>query len=100
MTAVIDTATELDPRHPAVRLTALFDADSLQWLHAPDRSGMASALGRVDGTPTVAFCSDPTVMGGAMGVDGCRVVVADPAGHVHQVILILINFAQVFRGKR
>ncbi|GAB3251564.1 acyl-CoA carboxylase subunit beta [Alteromonas gracilis] len=75
MTAVIDTATELDPRHPAVRLTALFDADSLEWLHAPDRSGMASALGRVDGTPTVAFCSDPTVMGGAMGVDGCRVVV-------------------------
>ena len=65
----------LDPRHPAVRLTALFDEGTLEWLHAPDRSGMASALGRVDGAHVVAFCSDPTVMGGAMGDEGCKVVV-------------------------
>ena len=36
---------------------------------------MLAAVGRVDGTPVVAFCSDATVMGGAMGDVGCRVVV-------------------------
>ena len=36
---------------------------------------MLAAIGRVHGTPVVAFCSDATVMGGAMGDVGCRVVV-------------------------
>ena len=40
-----------------------------------DDSGMLAAVGRVDGTPVVAFSSDATVMGGAMGDEGCRVVV-------------------------
>jgi acetyl-CoA/propionyl-CoA carboxylase carboxyl transferase subunit len=34
-----------------------------------------AARGRVSGTRAVAFCTDATVMGGAMGVDGCRHVV-------------------------
>ena len=40
-----------------------------------DDSGMLAAVGNVDGTRMVAFCSDATVMGGAMGDVGCRVVV-------------------------
>jgi len=36
---------------------------------------MLAAVGTVDGTRVVAFCSDATVMGGAMGDDGCKVVV-------------------------
>ena len=36
---------------------------------------MLAAVGPVDGTRVVAFCSDATVMGGAMGDVGCRVVV-------------------------
>jgi acetyl-CoA/propionyl-CoA carboxylase carboxyl transferase subunit len=36
---------------------------------------MLAATGTVNGSPVVAFCSDATVMGGAMGVDGCEVVV-------------------------
>jgi acetyl-CoA/propionyl-CoA carboxylase carboxyl transferase subunit len=36
---------------------------------------MLAAVGTVHGTPVVAFCSDATVMGGAMGHDGCKVVV-------------------------
>jgi acetyl-CoA/propionyl-CoA carboxylase carboxyl transferase subunit len=36
---------------------------------------MLAAVGMVDGTPAVAFCSDATVMGGAMGDLGCKVVV-------------------------
>src|SRR4051794_10306680 len=36
---------------------------------------MLAAVGKIDGSPVVAFCSDATVMGGAMGDLGCRVVV-------------------------
>ena len=36
---------------------------------------MLAARGTVPGTPAIAFCTDATVMGGAMGVDGCRHIV-------------------------
>ena len=36
---------------------------------------MLGATGTIHGTRTVAFCSDATVMGGAMGVDGCEAIV-------------------------
>ncbi|MFL6061944.1 MAG: carboxyl transferase domain-containing protein, partial [Marmoricola sp.] len=65
-----------DPRHPVNRLTALFDAGTFEPISAIDSSGMLAAIGRVNGMSAVAFCSDPTVMGGAMGHDGCKVVVA------------------------
>ncbi|MGN6252887.1 MAG: acyl-CoA carboxylase subunit beta [Marmoricola sp.] len=65
-----------DPRHPLNRLGVLFDEGTLETLTPVDTSGMLAAIGRVRGTTAVAFCSDPTVMGGAMGAEGCRVVVA------------------------
>jgi len=65
-----------DPRNPVSRLRALFDVDSMQLVTPDDSSGMLAAVGSVHGTHTVAFCSDATVMGGAMGHDGCSVVVA------------------------
>ena len=64
-----------DPRHPVHRLTALFDPGTLELTSPVDRSGMLSAVGLVHGTRAVAFCSDATVMGGAMGDEGCSVVV-------------------------
>lgn len=64
-----------DPRNPVTRLAALFDEGTLELITPDDDSGMIAAVGNVDGTPVVAFCSDATVMGGAMGDDGCRVVV-------------------------
>jgi acetyl-CoA/propionyl-CoA carboxylase carboxyl transferase subunit len=64
-----------DPRNPALRLAALLDEGSLELISPDDESGMLAAVGTVDGTPVVAFCSDATVMGGAMGDEGCRVVV-------------------------
>jgi len=64
-----------DPRHPLHRLRALFDEESLELISPDDESGMLAATGRVDGAPVVAFCSDATVMGGAMGDQGCQVVV-------------------------
>ena len=66
---------EQDPRNPVHRLTALLDEGTLELITADDDSGMLAAVGRVDGTSVVAFCSDATVMGGAMGDVGCRVVV-------------------------
>jgi acetyl-CoA/propionyl-CoA carboxylase carboxyl transferase subunit len=64
-----------DPRNPVHRLTALLDEGSLELITPDDDSGMLAAVGLVDGTRVVAFCSDATVMGGAMGDQGCRVVV-------------------------
>ena len=66
---------EQDPRNPNKRLAALFDAGTMELITADDGSGMLAALGTVDGAHTVAFSSDATVMGGAMGNDGCKVVV-------------------------
>lgn len=66
---------EEDPRYPLTRLRALLDAGSLEPISPVDDSGMLAAVGTVDGHEVVAFCSDATVMGGAMGHDGCQVVV-------------------------
>lgn len=64
-----------DPRNPNLRLAALLDDDSMVLISADDESGMLAATGKINGNPVVAFCSDATVMGGAMGVAGCEVVV-------------------------
>jgi len=66
---------EDDPRNPHNRLAALLDEGTLELITEDDGSGMLAGIGRVDGTPVVAFCSDATVMGGAMGEVGCKVVV-------------------------
>jgi len=66
---------EDDPRYPLTRLTALLDEGSIELLSEIDDSGMLAVRGTVQGAPVVAFCSDATVMGGAMGDVGCRVVV-------------------------
>ena len=66
---------EQDPRNPNFRLAALLDEGSLKLLGPDDGCGMLAATGTVNGTPVAAFCSDATVMGGAMGNDGCTVVV-------------------------
>jgi acetyl-CoA/propionyl-CoA carboxylase carboxyl transferase subunit len=69
-----DTAT-LDHRDPEVRLRALVDPGSLRLLAPRDDSGVLAARGAVDGTPVVAYATDATRMGGAMGTEGCRHIV-------------------------
>ncbi len=64
-----------DPRNPHYRLAALLDEGSMELITPDDGSGMLAAMGTVQGCRVVAFCSDATVMGGAMGVDGCAAVV-------------------------
>ncbi|MCV7151166.1 acyl-CoA carboxylase subunit beta [Mycolicibacterium pyrenivorans] len=71
-----DAANEsLDPRDPLLRLSTFFDDGSVELLHERDRSGMLAAAGTVNGMRTIAFCTDGTVMGGAMGVEGCQHIV-------------------------
>jgi len=65
-----------DPRDPQLRLDTFFDEGSVRLLTERDDSGMLAATGEVDGVPAVAFASDATIQGGAMGVAGCRVVLA------------------------
>ncbi|MEU2348809.1 carboxyl transferase domain-containing protein [Modestobacter sp. NPDC049651] len=68
-------APTVDPRDPEDRLARFFDPGSLQLLAARDTSGVLAGRGSVDGSPAIAFCTDATIMGGAMGLDGCRHIV-------------------------
>ena len=65
----------VDPRDPLLRLSTFFDDNSVELLHERDRSGVLAAAGTVNGVRTIAFCTDGTVMGGAMGVEGCAHIV-------------------------
>jgi acetyl-CoA/propionyl-CoA carboxylase carboxyl transferase subunit len=73
--AKVKIPRDQDPRNPNHRLAAFFDEGSLQLISADDDSGMLAAVGTVSGTEVVAFCSDATIQGGAMGSAGCKVVV-------------------------
>ncbi len=64
-----------DPRDPEDRLSRFFDEGSMSLLASRDTSGALAARGTVAGTPAIAYCTDATVMGGAMGLDGCRHIV-------------------------
>ncbi len=77
MTIVSDVTDEVavDHRDPEVRLRALFDRGSLRTVSGRDDSGVMSGRGQVNGTPVIAFATDATRMGGAMGTEGCRHIV-------------------------
>jgi acetyl-CoA/propionyl-CoA carboxylase carboxyl transferase subunit len=80
---------EQDPRNPNLRLQALLDAGSVELITPDDDSGMLAATGTINGCRVVAFCSDATVMGGAMGMDGCDVVVQAYERAMHDRVPIL-----------
>ncbi len=67
-----DTAVEVDPRDPVARLATLFDPDTLELANSRDEgTGVVWGRGAINGAPAVAFCTDATKMGGAMGSEGC-----------------------------
>ncbi|MCW2619717.1 MAG: pccB, partial [Modestobacter sp.] len=68
-------APTIDPRDPEDRLARFFDPGSMQTLAPRDTSGVLAARGTVSGSPAIAYCTDATIMGGAMGIDGCRHIV-------------------------
>src|SRR5215813_8678145 len=71
-----------DDRDPQLRLAALFDPGTVRPLAGSaarhlvnDASGVLPARGTIDGSPVVAFASDATKLGGAMGSAGCQNIV-------------------------
>jgi acetyl-CoA/propionyl-CoA carboxylase carboxyl transferase subunit len=75
-TVPVPTDTEtVDHRDPEVRLRTLFDAGTLRLLVPRDSSGVLYARGEIDGTIAIAFATDGTTKGGAMGTVGCQHIV-------------------------
>src|SRR3954468_4333327 len=72
---VAPVVPEIDVRDPVLRLEKLFDVGSRELLRPRDDSGVVAARGRINGSEAAAFCTDATVMGGAMGSAGCRHIV-------------------------
>jgi acetyl-CoA/propionyl-CoA carboxylase carboxyl transferase subunit len=68
-------APDVDYRDPELRLRNLFDVGTLRLAMQPDSSGVLTARGEIEGTPAIAYASDGTKMGGAMGIEGCRHIV-------------------------
>jgi acetyl-CoA/propionyl-CoA carboxylase carboxyl transferase subunit len=56
-------------------LAALFDDGAFTPLTEPGESGILAGVGRMLGTAAVAFASDPTIQGGALGSAGCEAIV-------------------------
>jgi acetyl-CoA/propionyl-CoA carboxylase carboxyl transferase subunit len=69
-------AAVADPRQPFSRLAALLDANSLVPLHDPDGSNAQAVRGRIGGARVIAYCTDATSMGGAIGGVGGRHIAA------------------------
>ncbi|MDP4804620.1 MAG: hypothetical protein NWR45_06680 [Candidatus Nanopelagicales bacterium] len=74
-TALTEPVEQIDPRSPLVRLAAFFDDGEFTLVTPNDDRGVLVAAGRAMGTNVVAFATDPTVQGGAMGAEGCRAIV-------------------------
>jgi len=53
----------------------LLDPGTLVELHPTDTSGVWAVRGRIDGAKVIAYCTDATRQGGAMGFEGCRHIV-------------------------
>ncbi|MCW3845027.1 acyl-CoA carboxylase subunit beta [Micromonospora yasonensis] len=65
-----DEAVHTDHRHPATRLGRLLDPGSVLPMHPADDSGVTAVRGRIGGFPVVAYCTDASRMGGALGAAG------------------------------
>jgi acetyl-CoA/propionyl-CoA carboxylase carboxyl transferase subunit len=66
---------EID-RDPRVRLAALFGNDSMLIMADDEGSGVVTAIGKLHGQPVVAFATDASLQGGAMGTAGCEAIIA------------------------
>jgi acetyl-CoA/propionyl-CoA carboxylase carboxyl transferase subunit len=75
LAAAVPSVDDRDPRDPQLRLEHLVDTGSLRLIGTRDDSGVLAAQGTIHGAAAVAYCTDATVMGGAMGSEGCARIV-------------------------
>jgi acetyl-CoA/propionyl-CoA carboxylase carboxyl transferase subunit len=72
---VITNDSELDYRDPVARITQLFDNGDCEFLNPDGDAEVRTAAGRVNGGRVIAYCTDATRMGGALGASGSRRIV-------------------------
>jgi acetyl-CoA/propionyl-CoA carboxylase carboxyl transferase subunit len=68
----------LDARDPLLRLAQLFDGNDCDPLHSGDGTGdteVETATGRINGARVIAYCTNATRMGGALGTAGSQRIV-------------------------
>ncbi|GEL25328.1 putative propionyl-CoA carboxylase beta chain 6 [Pseudonocardia sulfidoxydans NBRC 16205] len=73
MSAAVEHVPDAARRDPAVRLADLCDPGTLHDVVAVD--GLVAGRGLLDGVASRVFATDPRVQGGALGRDGCALVV-------------------------
>jgi acetyl-CoA/propionyl-CoA carboxylase carboxyl transferase subunit len=69
------SVAETDVRDPLLRLSQLFDENRCELLNPDDGAEVRAATGRVNGARVIAYCTDATRMGGALGAVGGRRIV-------------------------
>jgi acetyl-CoA/propionyl-CoA carboxylase carboxyl transferase subunit len=74
-TTVAAPVLDLD-RDPRVRLDALFAEWRPIARGSAEDCGVVAGIGKVSGTEVVAFATDPSRQGGALGAEGCAVIVS------------------------
>ena len=68
-------ATPKDSLDPEARIAKLVDKGSYELLVPRTDCGMVAATGLVKGNKVIIFASDPTIKGGALGIEGSQVIV-------------------------
>jgi acetyl-CoA/propionyl-CoA carboxylase carboxyl transferase subunit len=71
----ITVTPQRDPRAPRTRLAMLL-GDDLTVVSDEPAAGVTVAVGRIDGVRAMAFATDASIQGGALGRDGCLAIVA------------------------
>jgi acetyl-CoA/propionyl-CoA carboxylase carboxyl transferase subunit len=66
---------ERDLRDPVLRLMELFDDKCCDLLDSDGDAEVRAAAGRIEGANVIAYCTDATKMGGALGAAGTRRIV-------------------------
>ena len=69
------TGHESDSRAPSARLARLVDPGSQVPLRSPDTSGVEAVSALIGGSPVIAYCTDATRMGGALGAAGAERII-------------------------
>jgi acetyl-CoA/propionyl-CoA carboxylase carboxyl transferase subunit len=64
-----------DLRDPMLRLAQLFDGRACELLHPVTDAEVWTGSGRINGARAIAYCTDATKMGGALGAAGSRRIV-------------------------
>jgi acetyl-CoA/propionyl-CoA carboxylase carboxyl transferase subunit len=73
--SILAAASLTDSRDPLLRLAQLFDGNDCDPLDLGDDAEVRTAAGRINGTRVIAYCTDATKMGGALGTAGTQRII-------------------------